>query len=238
MLLLLSHRYYTYYTGGYGYYLIDFCYMGNFTLLYLINFAPQCQWLFVTCFVWANGCMASAIISFRNSLVFHKIDMLVSLSIHAIPMILTLHMRWETIPIQSELPLEEQRFAPLIDMSTWPLFWQNFFVIPFTVYFCYLAFYGLMNFVLTDKVSKGQADCTYNYFKKSMSKLPKSMDFIPRPVLFLFFHFLYTLLCHCMAVLLWHSYILNMAVACFLMQWSVYQGACYYMDYFAKRYES
>ena len=107
MLLLLSHRYYTYYTGGHGYYLIDFCYMGNFTLLYLINFAPQCQWLFVTCFVWANGCMASAIISFRNSLVFHKIDMLVSLSIHAIPMILTLHMRWETIPIQSELPLEE-----------------------------------------------------------------------------------------------------------------------------------
>ena len=95
-----------------------------------------------------------------------------------------------------------------------------------------------MNFVLTDKVSKGQADCTFNYFKKSMSKLPKSMDFIPRPVLFLFFHFLYTLLCHCIAVLLWHSYILNMAVACFLMQWSVYQGACYYMDFFAKRYES
>ena len=107
MTLLLAHRYYTYYHGGYKMYLIDFCYFANFALLYLINFAPKCQWLFVSCFVFSNGCLGSAIISFRNSLVFHKIDMLMSLSIHAIPMILTLHMRWETIPLQSELPLEE-----------------------------------------------------------------------------------------------------------------------------------
>jgi len=88
-------------------YLSDFCYIANFALLYFINFAPQCQWLFVTCYVFSNGALASAILAFRNSLVFHKIDMLMSLSIHAIPMTLTLHIRWETIPTQAELPLEE-----------------------------------------------------------------------------------------------------------------------------------
>lgn len=40
MLLLLSHRYYTYWHASYHMYLIDFCYLGNFALLYLINFAP------------------------------------------------------------------------------------------------------------------------------------------------------------------------------------------------------
>lgn len=69
-------------------------------------------------------------------------------------------------------------------------------------------------------------------------KVPKALIFIPKPVFFLVFHFLYYSACHCCAVLFWHSYILNIAVACFLMQWSVYQGACYYMDYFAKRYET
>ena len=219
-------------------YLTDFCYFGNFALLYLLMFAPQCQWLFVTCYVFSNGAMALAIISFRNSLVFHKIDMLMSLSLHAIPLILTLHMRWETIPIQSHLPVEEQRFAPLADVSTWPLFWHYFFVMPSMIYFPWLIFYGLCNFVLTDKVINGTLDCSYKYFQKSMNLLPKSMSFIPRPLIFLFFHWVYFQTCSLMSVLLWHSYWLNMAMACFLMQWSVYQGACYYMDYFAKRYES
>ena len=218
-------------------YLIDFCYIGNFALLYLINFAPQCQWLFVTCFVFANGCLASAIIAFRNSLVFHKIDMLMSLSIHCVPMILTLHMRWETIPIQSNLPLEEQRFAPLADMSTWSLMWHNFFVMPYLVYFVWLFFYGIFQFVLTDKVADGTVDSVYQSFSKSV-KVPNSLSFIPTPILFLFFHFVYYTACHLVAVCLWYSYILNMFVAIFLMQWSIYQGANYYMDYFAKRYES
>ena len=71
-----------------------------------------------------------------------------------------------------------------------------------------------------------------------MDLIPKSLGFIPKPIFFLFFHYVYYQACSCIAVLMWHSYILNMAVACFLMQLSVYQGACYYMDYFAKRYES
>ena len=79
-------------------------------------------------------------------------------------MILTLHMRWETIPLQSDLPLEEQRFAPLADLSTWPLFWDHFFVKPFFFYLVWITFYGICNFVLTDKVRNGTYDCTYKYF--------------------------------------------------------------------------
>ena len=82
--------------------------------------------------------------AFRNSLVFHKIDMLVSLSIHAIPMILTNHIRWETIPTQAHLPLEEQRFAPFADTTTWSDFWHIFFVMPYLLYFVWIIFYGII----------------------------------------------------------------------------------------------
>ena len=238
MLPLLAHRYYTYWFGGYRMYLADFCYLGNFTLLYYMNYASQNSELFVACYVFANGAMGSGILAFRNSLVFHKIDMLESLSIHAMPMTLTLHIRWETIPLQASLPLEEQRFAPLPDMSTWPLFFHNFFVTPYLIYFCWIVFYAISQFVVTDKVNKREADSSYTTFAKHIDRVvPQSLCIIPKQLWFLFFHFLYFAVTHLIAVLLWHSYWLNMAVACFLLQWSVYQGACYYMDYFAKRYE-
>jgi hypothetical protein len=40
MICLLCHRYYTYWSNGYFYYLYDFCYIANFCMLMLLNFAP------------------------------------------------------------------------------------------------------------------------------------------------------------------------------------------------------
>ena len=122
-------------------------------------------------------------------------------------------------------------------MSTWSLWWHYFFVMPYCVYFIWLTIYGICQFILTDKVADGTLDSVYRSFSKSV-KVPKSLQFIPKPIVYLGFHFLYYTICHCIAVCLWYSYILNMAMNIFLMQWSIYQGANYYMDYFAKRYES
>jgi len=107
MTILLAHRYYTFWTNGWHMYLIDFCYAGDFSLLFLLNFAPHSQWLMVSCYIFGNGVLASGILAFRNSLVYHKIDMITSLVTHAMPMILTLHIRWDTIPFQANLPVEE-----------------------------------------------------------------------------------------------------------------------------------
>ena len=107
MVLLLCHRYYSYWTNGYFYYLYDFCYVANFFMIYLLNFAPKNQSLLITCFVFSNGPLAAAIAAFRNSLVYHRVDMLTSLAIHAIPMTLMTHIRWVTVPEQSNLPLED-----------------------------------------------------------------------------------------------------------------------------------
>ena len=42
---------------------------------------------------------------------------------------------------------------------------------------------------------------------------------------------------HLVAVLMYHFYWLNMIACVLLLESAVYHGACYYMDYFAKKYE-
>ena len=98
MLLLFLHRCYDFYQKGKKWYLIDFCYVANFLLYYYINFAPKSQWIFITNFLFANGTIAFGSFYFRNSLVYHKIDMLTSVALHNLPMILTVHIKYFTIP--------------------------------------------------------------------------------------------------------------------------------------------
>lgn len=164
MVFLLCHRYYSYWTNGYFYYLYDFCYVANFFMIYLLNFAPKNQSLLITCFVFSNGPLAAAIAAFRNSLVYHRVDMLTSLAIHAIPMTLMTHIRWVTVPEQSNLPLEDQYFAPFAEANTWSEWFEIFFYNPLQVYLIWLVVYGVLNFVVTSDVVSYKAESSYSTF--------------------------------------------------------------------------
>ena len=164
MVFLLCHRYYSYWTNGYFYYLYDFCYVANFFMIYLLNFAPKNQSLLITCFVFSNGPLAAAIAAFRNSLVYHRVDMLTSLAIHAIPMTLMTHIRWVTVPEQSNLPLEDQYFAPFAEANTWGEWFEIFFYNPLQVYLIWLVVYGVLNFVVTSDVVSYKAESSYSTF--------------------------------------------------------------------------
>ena len=239
MVCLLAHRYYTYWSNGYHMYLVDFCYVANAAMLFLINFDSRNQGLLVTCFVFSNGPLAAAIAAFRNSLVYHRIDMLCSLAIHAIPMTLTMHMRWYTVPEQSHLPVEEQRFAPFIENETWGDSFRTFFVEPTKIYFIWLAGYALANFVFTSKVSDYTYDSTYRTFTTNPALTAKVKGVpLPMQVIFLACHFLYYLVLLLIGVIMWQSYWINIAAVIFWLGMSAWAGANYYMDYFSKKYET
>ena len=97
---LIGQRYinYLFYETIYVMYIFDFCYLGNWVLLAYVLFFPGSPWLLSAVFVQANGALAFAIGAFRNSLVYHKIDMLTSLAIHSVPMIISFHLRWSVVP--------------------------------------------------------------------------------------------------------------------------------------------
>ena len=66
-------------------YLFDFCYFANTLMIVYILLLPKNDILFKVFFVYANGPFGLAIPAFKNSMIFHKIDNLISVSIHIIP---------------------------------------------------------------------------------------------------------------------------------------------------------
>jgi Protein of unknown function (DUF2838) len=97
---LVAFRFYNYRTKGWHYYLFDFCYFGNFLMLLFLIFFPKNDLLFKVFFAYANGPFGLAIPAFKNSMIFHKIDNLISVSIHIIPQVTSWNLKWHTLPYE------------------------------------------------------------------------------------------------------------------------------------------
>jgi hypothetical protein len=85
VITLVLYRFWNYKSKGWHYYLFDFCYFANTLILVYLTLLPQNDVLFKVFFVYANGPFGVAIPAFKNSMIFHKIDNLISLTIHIIP---------------------------------------------------------------------------------------------------------------------------------------------------------
>jgi len=96
---LIIVRCFHFYSVGWHYYLIDFCYYGNYIILFSINnvFGKEQDKLFKVAFLFGNGVLARSVWLFRNSLVLHRVDVLTSLGIHLFPFICMYHFKWFTL---------------------------------------------------------------------------------------------------------------------------------------------
>ena len=97
LIALLISRLLHYYSYGWHYFIIDFCYFANAIILCVLIFESQNDQLLKVGMLFANGALGAAIPIFRNSLVFHKIDMLTSLAIHLMPLTCMFHIKWVTL---------------------------------------------------------------------------------------------------------------------------------------------
>lgn len=87
-----------YRSKGWHYYMVDFCYFSCFSTLYFISLDRTNEKLFRTLFLFANGALAMSVAAFRNSMVFHRLDYMISVMIHVVPMLTTLRIRWKVLP--------------------------------------------------------------------------------------------------------------------------------------------
>uniref|UniRef100_A0A7S3PHU6 Glycerophosphocholine acyltransferase 1 n=1 Tax=Aplanochytrium stocchinoi TaxID=215587 RepID=A0A7S3PHU6_9STRA len=92
--ILLVHRYFQYKRRKWQYYMLDFCYVANLLLFLYIMAFQQSGFLFLVCFGLANSTLAFAIPLLHNALVFHSIDKVTSIFIHAMPMCVVFTIRW------------------------------------------------------------------------------------------------------------------------------------------------
>ena len=124
--------------------------------------------------------------------------------------------------------------------ETWGAWFSAFFVMPVSTYLLWAVAYGISQFVVTDKVVKYEVESVYGIFtqNKAIVKTVKPLlKFLPMPIVFHLGHFLFFFVMHCVSVICWHSYWFNIAIVVVVMQWAMFNGANYYMDYFAKKYE-
>lgn len=89
---------------GWHWFILDFCYYANYMVVALICFWPKSDLLLKISFLYSEGVIGISIWLFRNSLVFHKIDILTNLAIHIFPMLAMYHVKWFTIEDQMHLP--------------------------------------------------------------------------------------------------------------------------------------
>ena len=84
-LYLLPLRAYRYKKRAWHYFLFDLCYYANVLNFLFLWVFPASAPLWVACYCLSHGTLASAVITWRNSLVFHDSDKVTSLFIHVYP---------------------------------------------------------------------------------------------------------------------------------------------------------
>jgi hypothetical protein len=126
---LIFGRLYQYTKSKWHLFLMDFCYFANAALIVYLWAFPHEPIYFQAIFALTHGPLSIAIITFKNSLVFHAVDKITSLFIHFTPPVVTYCIRWFHKPGQWLVPDVPQgpagnafmsRFTPCVDKDCTP----------------------------------------------------------------------------------------------------------------------
>ena len=116
---LLLIRLWTNSRKGWQMFLLDFCYAAN--LLMVTAMLSGSPVLFWAAFAVACGPVATAIVAWRNSLVFHDIDKTTTVVIHAFPALVAFCTRWFGLG-PNGVPFCDSAWGPRLDFlrRVWP----------------------------------------------------------------------------------------------------------------------
>lgn len=253
--LTLVSRFYHFKSLNFHYFLIDFCYFTIFnTFLNLFVFRSSARF-FKMCFVFSTGVLPVAIPVWRNSLIFHDFDKIVSVYIHILPCMLYYTMRWNAYTFDNE---GEMICDPTDVASCEPLYFSDY-VYAMGIYCLWQAAYLLK----TEVVDKAKFDAhpeiqtslrwlakdTKNEFSRMILKglrklgifgakedfdatsMKTKLVFVASQLLLTVVSFLPTPFCYNNQLfhLLWIGVIFTI---------SVFNGASFYIEVFSVRYQA
>lgn len=227
--VLVGSRVYLYKRARFHYFLLDFCYFANVMLLAYLHFFPQYGKLFVAVFIFSNGPLAWAIVTWRNSLVFHSLDKITSLFIHIDPPITTFVLRWWISSSKYNVCTADCNFT-----------WGDlaFTALPF--YFIWqIAYFVKVELLSRQKIQHkdymtSRRWLSNNSVFQSLVKNVRSDMF--KAFLFMAMSFLYAVLTSIPTKLLFDSEMLHMAflISCFVA--SAWNGGTFYIEVFSRKY--
>ncbi|KAE8149956.1 hypothetical protein BDV25DRAFT_118978 [Aspergillus avenaceus] len=236
-------RYYRYHALGYHYFLADLCYFVNVLCMLSIWVFPSSKRLFISAFCLTFGNNAVAIAMWRNSLVFHSMDKVVSLFIHIMPPatwhclvhLTSAQTLKERFPAIHDIKFSEPGTADhftLVSMMGWA-------TVPYIIW--QLAYHCFITVRRAEKIAAGRPT-SFTWLRKSYAKawigkivlgLPESLQ---SPA-FMLIQYLYAILTMIPCPLwLWSRWASGLFLTA-LFALSVHNGATYYIDVFGKRFQ-
>ncbi|KDR83510.1 hypothetical protein GALMADRAFT_55275 [Galerina marginata CBS 339.88] len=231
---LLPLRFYQYKKRAWHYFLFDLCYY--VTILNFIYFwiFPSSPALFVACYCLSHGSLASAVITWRNSLVFHDQDKVTSLFIH-------IYAPFSFTVIRHFYPNAEERFPALAavqELNPW-----RALMLSGAIYAIWQILYW--KFLLVDrraKIESGQRTTSFSFLlNDKRGAIGRMLSTVPPPyreASFMGGQFVYAILTEIPAVfLLYQSSFWSATFLLLIFGVSVWNGGGFYIEVFGRKFE-
>lgn len=243
MTFLFVLRYVNYKEAKFQFFMLDFCYLVNFSCMIQTFFYPDHLVWFVANFAASMGPLASAIVVWRNSLVFHDLDKVTSFFLHAFPPLLCHLLRWDLIPCNAVQENTSISFGP-------------YFFSAVGIYVCW----QIMYLVATEYLFKPQLDADpelttslrylsqdkKNPARKLVNKvcvqlkvLRKDEEMDPdqwkTKIIFVVSQLVYTIFTLIPPYLIFLNYSVSVIYLITIFSWATWNGASYYVEVFSKR---
>ncbi|KAI0347433.1 hypothetical protein BDW22DRAFT_1351871 [Trametopsis cervina] len=231
---LLPLRAYKYKKRSWHYFLFDLCYyctILNFVYIWIFPSSPA---LFVACYCLSHGSLGSAVITWRNSLVFHDSDKVTSLFIHIYaPLVFT--------TIRHYYPNAEERFPALKELPHLHPF--RALLLSGIIYLIWQLLYW--KFVLINrrkKIESGQRTTSFSFLlNDKRGVIGRALSSTPpayREVAFMFGQLVYSVATELPAVFLLYDSPFWSAVFLFVIFGvSVWNGGGFYIEVFGRKFE-
>jgi len=237
------------------YFLIDFCYFTNLSVLMEILLFPAHSKLSKINFLFSNGPLAMAIPLWRNSVVFHDMDRISSLYIHIFPVLVSFCLHWypseqipkllyplyhPTNPVMEDSGISMGDFLAAVGGYA---LWQ----------FLYLMKTDIMDRETFEMDPGLQTSLTWLASDSSnpMHKLVVSLSrkwgiygpkekpdasTVKTKIVFVTSQLIYTAAAFLLGVLVHRSFYLHVALIWWLFIVAVHNGASYYIEVFSRKY--
>jgi len=244
MMALLVNRFITYAQENWHLFMLDFCYFVNLSVTLQTAFFPDHLLWYKANYMLAMGPLMTAIMVWKNSLVFHSLDKLTSMFLHAFPP-LTVHLfRWGLIQ-NKHIKLEDtlwdaESFGAAVGVY---LVWQiGYWVFTEVLLAPSLArdptLITSIRYLASDKKNGFR-----NFVMSVMVKLgvhkrgdPLDPDGLKAKLVFGITQLIYTIITISPTLFFFSSYALSCGWMTLAYSWGTWNGACYYIEVFAERY--
>lgn len=245
MVALVANRYPLFASEKCQLFMIDFCYFMNLSTIIQIIFYPNNLLWFKANYVLCMGSLLNAMVVWQNSVIFHSMDKLTSLLLHAFAPF-TLHLlRWGVIPCQS---ITTEDHLTLVELVINPFLmymgWQLLYLVVVELLLAEMIkkdpelSFSLRH--LATDTNNGMHQLVTNIMRNIGVMQPKEVfnaKTVKTKLIFIIAQLLYTVITIIPVPLLYISYNFSLVYISAIFGWALWRGSNLYYQDFQDRYQ-